>query len=96
MEFVSIISNIGGLIEGLAILVVAFSVVVFLYGLLKYVISDSPEKRSDSVKIIINGIIILFTMVSVWGLVQILSRTFNIGSEYAPPFENKSVNDLIL
>lgn len=55
------------------------ALVIFLWGVLKYVSSgDDEEKRNSGRNFIVYGIIGLFVMVSVWGLVAVLNRTFGI------------------
>ena len=51
--------------------------VVFLWGILQFIMSgDNKEKREDGKQFIIYGLIGLFVMVAVWGLVAILTGTF--------------------
>lgn len=61
----------------LAYLLVGTGVVYFLAGVLKYVRPSSDEKqREEGRKMMFYGIIALFVMVSVWGLVRVLAGTF--------------------
>jgi hypothetical protein len=49
------------------------------------VISENEEARKEGKKVIIFGIVGLFVMVSVWGLVNILQETTNLkGTSRAP------------
>jgi hypothetical protein len=58
------------------------ALVLFLYGVVKYISSgDNEEERKKGKDLIIYGIIGLFVMVSVWGLVNILAGTFELGTE---------------
>ena len=59
--------------------VVGLAVLVFIYGVFNFVTSAGDEEaRAGAKQLIIWGIIGIFVMVSVWGLVNILSRTFNL------------------
>ena len=61
------------------ILLFAFAVIFFLYGIVKYISSnDDEENRKKSKNIMIYGIIGLFVMVSFWGIVNILINTFEL------------------
>lgn len=61
------------------ILLFAFAVVFFLYGIMKYISSaDDEENRKKGRSIMIYGIIGLFVMVSFWGIVNILINTFEL------------------
>ncbi len=59
-------------------LIIAAAVVYFIYGIAMYVLSGSEEAKGAAKDKIVYGIIALFVMVSVWGLVNILVRTFNL------------------
>lgn len=58
-------------------LLISMALVLFLAGIVKFVASgDSEEKRDAGKGLMLFGIISLFVMVSVWGLVRILYNTF--------------------
>jgi hypothetical protein len=53
------------------------AVVTFLAGVVRFVgAGDNEEKRSSGRQVMIYGIIVLFVMVSLWGFVGIISKTF--------------------
>ena len=52
------------------------ALVIFLWGVYKYISSASTEGKEGARVTIIYGIIGLFVMLSVWGLVKILTETF--------------------
>jgi len=65
-------------------IIFALAVVMFVWGVVQYVInSDEEAKKEKGKQFMIWGIIALAVMVSVWGLVSILGNTFGI--EYAIP-----------
>ena len=67
------------ILDQVIILLIAFAVVFFLYGIVKYIGStDDEENRSKAKSIMIYGIIGLFVMVSFWGIVNILVVTFQL------------------
>lgn len=87
--------NIGGLlgllnqandlINRLIPFVIALTVLIFLWGVFRFVMSGGDgDKRKEAQGYMIWGIIALFVMVSVWGLVNILVRSFNLDPA-APP-----------
>lgn len=65
------------LISTLVPVVISLAVLFFLYGLAKYIwnVGDEKEKGKD---MMIWGIIGLFVMVSIWGLVNLLGETFGL------------------
>lgn len=60
-------------------LIFAMAVAMFVWGVVQYVINSSEEaKKEKGRQFMIWGIIALVVMVSVWGLVSIVAKTFNI------------------
>ena len=67
-------------------LLVTLTVVVFIIGILKYIAgADEAAKREEGRKFMIYGIVGLFVMVSIWGLVGILQGTFGLGTNILVP-----------
>lgn len=58
-------------------LVIGIALLLFLFGLIKYVRAGADEKmHAEARNLIIWGIVGLFVMTSVWGLVNIITNTF--------------------
>lgn len=65
------------------IFVLAFA--MFLWGVVQYVINSSEEaKREKGRQFMLWGVIALFVMFAVWGLVAVLGNTFNIDVDFIP------------
>ncbi len=74
------------IINPLIILLFALALVYFIYGLIKYLLSpDNEEVRKSSKSQMLWGIIGMFIMVSVFGILSIIMNTFGI--------ENRSSNN---
>lgn len=74
-----VISRLMNILRLLVPLLIGLALVAFLYGAVIYLFSaGSPEKRQDGRQFMLYGLVTLFVMVSVWGLVSILSQTFGI------------------
>jgi hypothetical protein len=67
-------------------LVFAVAFVAFIWGIVVYFVAGgaNEEKRDQGKQLAIWGIIGLFVMVSVWGLVNLLSGTFRFQNNNAP------------
>ncbi len=66
--------------SGVVPLLIALGGVYFMWGVLKYVTAgESEDKMKEGRSMMIYGIIALFVMVSVFGLVRILLNTFSGG-----------------
>ncbi len=79
-----IFNFINRILNTLLPLIIAAAVVYFIYGIATYVMSGSDDAKAAAKDRIIYGIIGLFVMVSVWGLVNILVNTFGISNQTAP------------
>ena len=85
-KFQDLLSYATCIISGAVIpLIFALAVVMFVWGVVQYVInSDEEAKKAKGKQFMIWGIIALAVMVSVWGLVAILSNTFGIDTTFIP------------
>jgi uncharacterized membrane-anchored protein len=82
-ELGDIFEKLGDLVQTLTPVIVAIALLAFFWGLAMYVLSfsgDDKEKKKGR-DMMIYGVIVLFVMVSVWGLVQVLQNTFDIDTE---------------
>ncbi len=64
-------------------LVFAIAFIVFIWGVFQYFIAGgaNEEKRKEGAQFVMWGIIGFAVMLSVWGLVHILSSTFDTGAD---------------
>jgi hypothetical protein len=79
--------NIIDIINGILVpLLFAVAFIVFLYGVMKtYVLSSGDEAGvKTGHKLILWGIIGFVVMISLWGIVNVVSNTFGLGGSYAP------------
>ena len=74
----NLVNEAGGLIQGLIPIVIGLGVLVFLFGILRYVLASDDAGKSQGRTFMLWGIIALFVMVSVWGLVNILRETLRL------------------
>lgn len=80
-----LIDKINNVLKAVVPLLIALAVVFFLWGVLKFVTAGGDEeKRAQGRDTMIYGIIAIFVMVSVWGLVKILEDTFKVGNKPVP------------
>jgi heme/copper-type cytochrome/quinol oxidase subunit 4 len=58
-------------------ILIAFAVLYIIFNVVRFIMkADNPEERSNIGKAILWGIVGLFVILSIWGLVNILSNTF--------------------
>lgn len=58
------------------------AIVVFFWGLVQYLL-DVGEQKAKGLQTMIWGIIAIFVMVSIWGIVRILQQTVGVDSSAA-------------
>jgi len=72
-----IINLLIGIIKQASILVVALALLFFFWGLAKFILqAGNEEKKNEGRQIMVWGIIALFIMISVWGIITVLENTF--------------------
>lgn len=70
-------------------LLIAIAVVAFVWGVITLILNpDNEEKKKKGKQFMLWGIIALFVIVSIWGLVGILSRTIGL-KPFIPQLSNK-------
>lgn len=62
-------------------LFITLAIVVFFWGLIKYLVGlDSSESKAEGLQIMMYGVIAIFVMVSIWGIIRLLQNTFKVTS----------------
>lgn len=83
-DFRTLVAMFIDMIKTLVPLVVGLTLLYFIWGIFQLVRSNSEDSRKEAIGVITYGIVSLFVMVSVWGLVSILTSTFFGGSLIIP------------
>ncbi len=69
---------ISSVLGALVPLIIGLALLFFLWGMLVYLWNgDDEDKREESKSFMLWGVIGLFVMVSVWGLVSLVANSFN-------------------
>lgn len=77
------------ILQSLVIIVIGAALLVFLWGILRFVISKDDAGKEDGRTYMLWGIIALFVMVSVWGLVFVIRGTLGLrGVDRTPTAPN--------
>lgn len=76
--FETVLTTISNILNGLIGLLITLALVVFFWGLIKYLAGAGAEGSAAGLKIMMWGAIALFTMVSIWGLVKLVQNTFGV------------------
>ena len=76
-------------------IIIGITLLVFFWNLIKYLHSIEDKEKQDARQVMFMGIIILFVMISVWGIINILAGTFRLPS-YIPRGTRIDVDSLIV
>lgn len=74
-----VICTISNLIKKVIPLLISLGVIIFIWGVIQYVIADEEEAKTKGRDRMLYGIIGLVVVASIWGLVSIVVSTFDIG-----------------
>jgi len=73
-----IVCTVGNILDTIIPILVVLGVVYFVWGVITYVISSDEEAKTTGRNRMIYGIIGLVVIVAMWGLVGIVTNTFNL------------------
>lgn len=76
----SILGTIGNIMQVLIPLLITAALLFFIYGVVRYVIAKNADDTKEARSIIFRGLIGLFVILSIWGLVGVIQSTFGIGA----------------
>ncbi|TSC58837.1 MAG: Uncharacterized protein Greene041679_39 [Parcubacteria group bacterium Greene0416_79] len=80
-----LISRLTGILGAIIPFIIALAVVVILWGIFRYISKAGEEEaRQEARQFIVWGIIGLFFMVSIWGFVNLLDKTFSLDKTIRP------------
>ncbi len=83
-DVLGVLSN---LFNGAIVLFITLAIVVFFWGLIQYIIGKGhgdTAGHGPGTTLMFWGVIAIFVMVSIWGLVRLLQNTFGVGGNQAP------------
>jgi len=75
----NLITRIGFWVKALIPIVIGLALLAFFYGLVKFLFSNaSADAKDDGKRIMIWGVVAMFVMVSIWGLVNFIQGTTGV------------------
>lgn len=80
----SVLGTVLGIINTIVIILIAAAVAYFMWAVVKYITAKEEDQKGEARNHMIYGIIGLFVMVSVWGLVALLQNTFGVSGGIGP------------
>ena len=80
----NLLSMFSKIVAMLVPIIIGVAVLMFLLGVLQYVTASDEDSQKSARQTMIYGTVVLFVMVSIWGLVNVLGSTLDLNVT-APP-----------
>lgn len=74
----SLLSTVQNLLNAVIPILITLAVVYFFWGLAQYIWNAGDDAKKEGRQRMIWGLVALFVMVSVWGIISLFGSTFNI------------------
>ncbi len=78
--------------DTIIILLISFSVIWIVVNVVRYLIAGGEDQRKEGGRAILYGVIGLFVILSIWGLVNILKRSFRTDDTVPTQFFPKTID----
>ena len=85
------LTNVNGWVNSLLVILFVAAIAAFFWGLIKY-LWGSEQDHKKGLQQMGMGILALFVMASIWGLVGFMQGTLGIGAGHAPTVQSLQVN----
>jgi hypothetical protein len=77
-SLVNTLALFNSLLNALIGILITIAIVIFFWGLIKYMMTMGTEDAHKAVHLMLWGVVSIFVMVSIWGIIQLLQSTFNV------------------
>lgn len=74
----NLIDRIDSILGTIVPILIAGGFVYFVFGLIQYITAKEDDKKKESRSIIIQGIVIMFVILAIWGIVELLASATGI------------------
>ena len=75
----SILATLDRIMKIVIPMLITLAVVYFIWGVIQYTVSNDEEAKKKAKSGIIQGLIGLFVIISFWGIIALVSNTFDVG-----------------
>ena len=85
-NFKTALVSLGGLVQIALPIVFGIALLAFFWGLAKYILAaGDEEKKAEGKRLMIWGVLALFIMASIWGIIALLQSNFGVSPNGATP-----------
>ena len=79
-DLLSTLVLVNRFLNGVIGVIITIAIIVFFWGLVRY-LTDVGEEKHKGLLIMFYGLIAIFVMVSIWGIIHLLQNTFGISGQ---------------
>ena len=87
-----LIRQAGQLLQSILVFLISLAVVWFIYNVIRYSMSSEEDGKEKAKSQMVNGIIALAVVVSIWGIVALLQTAFGVDINNGAPTD---INNMI-
>src|SRR3989344_4500149 len=89
MNLTSVVAEVLKTINSLAVLLITVALVLFFWGIVRYVYKSGDARGKSADKdILVWGLVVMFVAVSIWGILQLMCLTFFGNRSCAPEYQS--------
>lgn len=78
VTFLDTLNLINRFLNALVPMIITIAIIFFFWGLTQYLLKIG-EDRQAAIQTMIWGVVAIFVMVSIWGIIKLLQSTFKVG-----------------
>lgn len=78
VTFLDTLNLINRFLNALVPMIITIAIIWFFWGLVQY-LTKIGEEKSEAIQHMIWGVVAIFVMVSIWGIIKLLQSTFKVG-----------------
>ncbi|MEK7179347.1 MAG: pilin [Patescibacteria group bacterium] len=83
--FLTVIEKTTAIVNAIVPLVITLALIYFIWGVAKYITAKDDEKKEEARNVMVYGVIGLFFIVSVWGIVALLQQFTGVQQQTTIP-----------
>jgi hypothetical protein len=77
----SSVTTIGGIVGALVPILIGIAMLAFIWGVIQYMVAKDDAAQKEARGVMLYGVLALFVIVAIWGLVGFIGKTFGIDTD---------------
>lgn len=79
VTFLDTLNLVNRFLNALVPMIITLAIIYFFWGLASYLMKIGDGDRKKAIDTMIWGVVAIFVMVSIWGIIKLLQSTFKVG-----------------